>query len=168
MIKLLQHYKFKRAQAYLADFTLVFIIYYTLGKMNFLDFKTYETLMSAARSASVYQENVALLNQAIRAFGLLYRNFIISLVFYNVFFVLFFKGQTIGKRIFRLQLISVKSSKILGYVSFVLKEILKGFSLIFLQGVPFFFAVMYFIYHREGRSSFDDWMKTRVIEHARV
>ena len=93
---------------------------------------------------------------------------IVAVVYEALLMVLF--GGSVGKLIFRLRVVSSKEAKnpVLLKLRLALRSIIKALSLYLLSAIPFLFMCLTAFGNAEGRSGFDLFVGTKVIDKKRI
>lgn len=145
---------------------LVFLLILVLS-MNLTgkpDYITAQKEMELLKQPSAAAAAEAQMLRAVDAFNDAYSLTLWLWIGSEVLFQLAFRGQTVGKKLFRLRIVSAKGrGRLATTLSFTLRSFLKVFLLYLFRGLPFIIALAYMFADPENRTGYDRICGTKVI-----
>lgn len=144
-------------------FVLILVLSINLtGKPDFL---TAQKEMELLQQPSTMDEAEAQMLRAVDAFNDAYTMSLLIWIGAEVLFQLIFQGQTVGKKLCRLRIVSAKGrGRLVTNLCFTLRSFLKVLLLYLFRGLPFIIALAYLFADPENRTGYDRICGTKVIE----
>jgi hypothetical protein len=153
--------KSKRIKAWLIDIAIICLIYTGLTLLKKTDFLLfYSTWMKAPGLTG--EDQIRVLNESVQLFDAAFTQLMILIFAYNISQLLIFK-TTIGKVLFKITVQDAKpTSRIPFIIRLFFREMLKVFSMMFVEGLPFVFMIIAFLVSKDARSNIDQICRTKV------
>lgn len=144
-------------------FVLILILAVNLtGKPDFI---SAQREMELLKQPSTMEEAEAQMLRAVDAFNDAYSLSLWLWIGTEVLFQLLFQGQTVGKKLCRLRIVSAKGrNRWITMLCYTLRTFLKVFLLYILRGLPFIIALIYLFADGDNRTGYDRICGTKVIE----
>lgn len=159
-----------RLAAFLIDLLLLGLILalcdLILHKPDFVQVRA--ALDSVAQIAD-YEAQQAQMNMAMELFQDAYLFSVAVWLGYEVIFQLIFNGQTVGKKICGLRVVSTKpgEGRLKASLRFTVRSLVKGVFLILFQGFPIFISWFYILANPANRAGYDLFLGTQVVSSRR-